>query len=306
VKAATMRYILQYPETNGTDRDMLEAGPLEEVAAAAEAAGFDGLALTEHPIPGAAWLSAGGHQSLDPFVALAFAAAATTRLRLMTNLSVAPYRNPFLLAKSAATLDKLSGGRLILGLGAGYQKSEFFALGVDAAERGALFEEALDVLPLHWKGETFSYQGRHFNARNVIALPRPAQDPIPVWIGGNTPAARRRAATKGQGWLPMMAPPEVAKTAQTMAINSREELAGLIQGVKDAAAAAGRPGPLDFCCSYSDATISKTPTVDADRNREQLAELEKIGATWCTISCHSQTRETTLEFIEAFGATYLS
>jgi len=300
-----MRFILHYPETNGTERDMLDAGPLDEVAAAAEKAGFDAIALTEHPIPGAAWLETGGHQSLDPFVGLAFAAAATTRLRLMTNLSVAPYRNPFLLAKAAATVDKVSGGRLILGLGAGYQKSEFFALGVDAAERGALFEEALDVLPLHWKGEPFSYQGRHFNARDVIARPKPVQDPIPIWIGGNTPAARRRAAQKGQGWLPMMAPPSVAATAQTTAINSLDELAGLIQTVKDAAAAAGRTDPLDFTCSYSEPAIS-APTVDPDRHREQFAELEKVGATWCVISCHSQSWEATQEFIEAFGETYLS
>lgn len=301
-----MRFILHYPETNGTDRDMLDAGALDEVAVAAEKAGFGAISLTEHPVPGAGWLESGGHQSLDPFVALGFAAAATTTLRLMTNLSVAPYRNPFLLAKAAATVDKLSGGRLILGLGAGYQKSEFFALGVDAAERGALFEEALDVLPLHWSGEPFSYQGRHFNARNVIARPKPVQNPIPIWIGGNTPAARRRAAQKGQGWLPMMAPPSVAATAQTTAINSRDELAGLIQGVKDAAAAAGRTEPLDFTCSYGDQEIGSNPTVDADRHREQFAELEKVGATWCIISCHSQSRETTLDYIEAFGATYLS
>jgi len=102
-----MRFILHYPETNGTERDMLDAGPLDEVAAAAEKAGFDAIALTEHPIPGAAWLETGGHQSLDPFVGLAFAAAATTRLRLMTNLSVAPYRNPFLLAKAAASRNGL-------------------------------------------------------------------------------------------------------------------------------------------------------------------------------------------------------
>jgi probable F420-dependent oxidoreductase len=300
-----MRFILHYPETNGTARDMLDAGPLDEVAVAAEKAGFDGLALTEHPVPGAAWLETGGHQALDPFVALGFAAAATTRLRLMTNLSVAPYRNPFLLAKAAATVDKLSGGRLILGLGAGYQKSEFFALGVDAAERGALFDEALDVLPLHWKGEPFSYQGRHFNARNVISWPKPVQDPIPIWIGGNTPAARRRAALKGQGWLPMMASPEVAKTAQTSAITSREQLAQLIQGVRDTAAEAGR-SVEDFTSSYNDPVLATTPSVDPDRHRESWADLEKIGVTWCIISAHSTSREQTLAFIEEFGGTYLS
>ena len=91
---------------------------------------------------------AGGHQTLDPFVALAFAAAVTKRLRLLTYLAVVPYRNPFLLAKAAATLDRLSGGRFILGVGSGYLKTEFFALGVDFDERNALFDEALDVLPL--------------------------------------------------------------------------------------------------------------------------------------------------------------
>jgi len=301
-----MRFILQYPETNGTSRDMLDAGPLDEVAAAAEKAGFDAISLTEHPVPGAQWLETGGHQSLDPFVGLAFAAAATTTLRLMTSLVVAPYHNPFQLAKAAATVDKLSGGRLILGMGTGYQKSEFFALGVDLAERAALFDEALDVLPLHWSGEPFSYKGLHFDARDVIARPKPVQDPIPIWVGGNSGRARRRAAEKGQGWLPMIASSEVAATAQTMAITSREQLATLIQGVKDAAAAAGRPGPLDFTSFYTDPTLAAAPTADADRHRETWAELEKIGVTWLSISCHSTSREETFDFIEAFGGTYLS
>src|SRR3954453_9722726 len=153
-----MQFMFQYPETTGTEHDMLDPGPVDEVARAAEREGFDGLSFTEHPIPGARWLQSGGHQSLDPFVALAFAAAATTRLRLLTYLSVAPYRNPLLLAKTAATVDVLSGGRLILGLGTGYLKAEFRALGVDFDERNDLFDETLDVLPLHWSGEPFSYE----------------------------------------------------------------------------------------------------------------------------------------------------
>src|SRR5580658_2605463 len=148
----SLRFVYHYPETVGTDADMPDSGPIDRVAATAERAGFDAFALTEHPVPGARWLAHGGHQSLDPLVALAFAAAATSRIRLLTHLVVAPYRNPFLLAKSAASLDKLSGGRFILGLGAGYHKTEFYALGVDMEERNALFDEALDVLPLHWSG----------------------------------------------------------------------------------------------------------------------------------------------------------
>src|SRR3954464_11620306 len=240
-----MRFMYAYPETQGTDRDMLDAGPIADVARTAEAAGFGGFAFTEHPVPGARWLASGGHQSLDPFVALAFAAAATQRIRLLTHLVLAPYRNPFLLAKTAATLDLLSGGRLILGLGAGYQKSEFYALGVDMAERGALFDEVLDSLPLHWSGEPFSYQGRHFEARDVIARPRPVQDPIPIWIGGNSKKSLRRTAERAQGWMPMFGTPELSTTTRTRYIGSLAEMTEMVAEIRSLADAAGRTDPID-------------------------------------------------------------
>jgi len=300
-----MRFIFQFPETTGTQTDMLDVGPLRDVAIAAERAGFYGIALTEHPVPGARWLENGGHQSLDPLVALGYAAGATTTLRLLTNLVVAPYRNPFLLAKAAATVDKLSGGRLILGLGAGYQKSEFYALGIDFEERNALFDEALDALPLHWSGEPFSFEGRHFNARGVIARPRPVQNPIPIWIGGNSRLSRRRAATKAQGWMPMMGGPQLVATARTVAIESLAQLTEMIKEVKDAAVAAGRAGRLDFLSSYQEIS-GKSPADDADRHRAAIAEIEAAGVTHMIISVDSRAPGQTLEFIEAFGATYLS
>ena len=114
-----MRFVFNYPETSGLESDLLDSGEISDVAVAVEAAGFDAFALTEHPIPGANWLAHGGHQTLDPFVGLAFAAAVTERIKLLTHLSVVPYRNPFLLAKTAATLDRCSQGRFVLGLGAG-------------------------------------------------------------------------------------------------------------------------------------------------------------------------------------------
>ena len=164
-----MRFIFQYPEATGSAIDLLDAGAIPEIAAAAEAAGWDGIALTEHPAPSASWLETGGHQSLDPFVALAAAAGVTTKLALVTNLSVIPYRNPLLLAKSAATLNRVSEGRFYMGAGAGYLKSEYFALGVDFSERNALFNEALEVMQLHWSGEPFTFEGIHFSARNIQA-----------------------------------------------------------------------------------------------------------------------------------------
>lgn len=299
-----LRFFFQYPETTGVDADMLDPGPLDQVAAAAERAGFTGMALTEHPVPSARWLSGGGHQSLDPLVALGFAAAATRRLKLLTNLVVAPYRNPFLLAKAAATVDKLSGGRLILGLGAGYQKSEFFALGVDFDERNALFDEVLEALPRHWAGDPFCLKGRGFDAREVIARPRPVQDPIPIWIGGNSRLSRRRVARSAQGWMPMRGGARLSATARTPAIESLDQLAGMIKGVREDAEANGRTDPIDVLTSYQDPSI-QDPAADADRHREGFAEHESAGITGLVISARTRSAAETEDFLAAFGATYL-
>ena len=298
-----MEFFFAYPETNGPDADMLDAGPLAEVARAAEQAGFHGMSLTEHPVPGARWLAAGGHQTLDPFVGLGYIAAATSRLRLLTHLVVAPYRNPFLLAKAAATVDKLSGGRLTLGLGAGYLKTEFYALGVDFDERNALFDEVLEVLPLHWRGEPFSYHGRHFDARDVVARPRPVQDPVPVWIGGNAKVSRRRAAERAQGWMPMPGGPELSSTARTAGITGNAMLAGMVAEVQELAAAAGR-GPVDIAWTYTDPTMSKDPAADADRHREEIASLAASGVTSIFVSTQQRDTGATLDFLAAFGETY--
>ena len=298
-----LQFIFQYPETHGSEADMLRAGPIDEVAAAAERCGFSGFALTDHPVPGNRWLQAGGHQSLEPFVGLSFAAAATERLRLLTYLAVAPYRNPALLAKSAATLDKVSGGRFILGLGVGYNKSEYRALGVDFDERNTLFEEALDVLPLHWKGEPYSYEGLHFSAREVIALPKPVQDPIPIWIGGNAKITRRRVAERAQGWMPMVGSPELSKTARTPVVSTPAAVAELLAEIKEAAEVAGRKDPVD--CLYAYFT-GESLLVGPEQHREAFAEIEAAGCTWVAVTTESRSLDETVAFLEEFGATHLS
>jgi probable F420-dependent oxidoreductase len=298
-----MKFLYQYPEMTGSDGDMLDAGDVGEVAKAAEAAGWLGFAFTEHPVPGANWLEAGGHQTLDPFVALAYAAAVTTRMKLLTFLTVVPYRNPFLLAKSAATVDKLSNGRFILGVGTGYLKSEFFALGVDFAERNALFDEALDVLPLHWKGERFSYTGTHFQARDVIARPRPVQDPIPIWIGGNAKITLRRVAERTQGWMPMVGSPELSNTSRTPHLATLDDIAAKIKELKDMAG--DRADSIDVALAYSDLSITQ-PTIDVERHREFIGRAEEIGVTWVVLQGMSVTPPETLEFVESFGATYIT
>src|ERR1700712_485957 len=148
------------------------SGPaIMELAKAAEDHGFDAVYVTEHPFPDATWLDHGGHHALDPFVGLSFAAPATTRLRLQTNPGVLAYRNPFLAAKAIASLDALSGGRTIIGIGAGYLEGEFRALGVDPAERNELTDEAIRAMTAAWSGEEIQYEGAGFTAGGNAMLP---------------------------------------------------------------------------------------------------------------------------------------
>ena len=297
-----MQYLIQHPEPIGIDRDLFDAGDVVRVAKAVEAAGWDGLAFTEHPAPGYRWLAeGGGHQTLDPFVALGAAAAVTERIKLLTYLSVVPYRNPLLLAKAAATVDMISSGRMILGVGTGYLKGEFFALGVDFDERNALFDEALEVMPLHWSGERFSYEGRHFNARDIIARPSPKR-PIPIWIGGNSKLTRRRVAAKAQGWMPMSGPPEMATTTRTAHLAGLDVIAAAIREVKEMAG--DRASELDFMVLYTDDSILQNG-VDVERHRDALGQIRDAGATWVSFAWDFSTEAETLAFVEGFAEHYL-
>lgn len=293
-----MRAMFQYPDVPGREADMLDAGPVAELARVAEDSGWAGFAFTEHPAPGLRWLESGGHQTLDPFVALGYVAAVTSRIKLLTYLSILPYRNPMLLAKAAATVDILSGGRLILGAGTGYSKSEFHALGVDFDERNALFDEALGVLPLHWSGEPFSYSGRHFSAREVIARPRPPQQPIPVWIGGNSKLARRRVAQHADGWLPLLGSETLFATTRTPQLS----VANLPEAIAQLRAEAGpRGSDLDVAVAYTDRSLHAA-NADFGRHRAAIAALEAAGVTWVIIPGQGTSADHSVAFLERVGA----
>ena len=209
-----------------------------------------------------------------------------------------PYHNPLLLAKAAATVDILSGGRLILGAGTGYSKGEFHALGVDFDERNALFDEALDVLALHWSGEPFGYAGRHFSAREVIALPRPPQQPIPIWIGGNSKLTRRRVAHRANGWLPLLGSKTLFATTRTAELSA----ADLPEAIARLRADAGPRGKdLEVAVSYPEPSLHAANT-DFGRHRGAVAELEVAGATWVIIPGRGTGRDESAGFLKRFGA----
>ena len=296
-----MRFIYQYPDTHGPDGSMLEAGDLGDMAAAAEAAGFDGFALTEHPAPSARWLAAGGHQTVDPFVALGYAAARTERITLLTYLTILPYRNPLLLAKSAATLALISNGRFVLGVGAGYLKGEFRALGVDFDTRNRRFDEALDVMAQHWSGEPFDYEGSDFSARAIQARPMPPE-PVPIWIGGNSALTRRRVAAGAQGWMPMLGSDELLATTRTPGVGGLEGLARLIGEVK--AAAGDRGAALNFVLAHHDEALHRAPTEDIDRHLAVFAAYADAGITHTVLLAPKREPEAGLEWIAAVGEEY--
>ncbi len=241
-----MRFTLGLPLMHHPiSESFLTGDAIAEIAGAAESAGFESVWLTEHPAPPDRWLENGGHDSLDPFVALAFAAAATTKLRLLTNLTVLPYRNPFLLAKAVATLDRLSGGRVTLGVGTGYLKGEYRALGVDFDERNTLFDQSIDVLRAAWSGESVVVDTPGPSTRGTTSLPTPTQNPVPIWIGGNSRLTRRRVVAGAQGWMPMWNPVGQSAITRTAPLETLTELQAMVEAMRSDACASGRADHLD-------------------------------------------------------------
>ncbi|KND36700.1 LLM class F420-dependent oxidoreductase [Streptomyces acidiscabies] len=179
------------------------AGELVAVARAADEAGFAYVACCDHVAIPRRLADAMGTVWYDPVATLAHLAAVTTRVRLLSHVAIAGLRHPLLTAKQYATLDHLSGGRLILGVGAGHVQEEFEALGVDFARRGAVLDETLDALRTALGPDEFvGHHGKLYDYEGLGQRPRPAQPRVPVWVGGSSPAAIRRAALKGDGWLP--------------------------------------------------------------------------------------------------------
>lgn len=296
-----MRFVVTHPmHSHPYHPELLSGAGIAAIAAAAEGAGFHGFGFTDHPAPSQRWLQAGGHDALDPFVAMGFAAARTTTLRLIPNIVVLPYRNPFLVAKSGATLDLLSGGRFTLAVGVGYLKREFAALGVDYDERAELFEEALQVIRAVWTSDDISFVGRHFTASGITAHPRPLSPP-PIWIGGNTRAARRRVAHYGDGWCPFPAPARLARTAGTAAIDSVDRLADGIDDLRRKCDAAGRDwSAIDITFTNADGGSPASDGFNADAYLSGLEKLAALGVTWVQVGLPGDSLAHVLETIERF------
>lgn len=257
-----------------------ELGSVDALVTAArhiEELGFDAGWVSDHPFP--KLIGGGEHHASDPLSTLGFVAAVTTDLLLQTGIVVAPFRNPFLLANQAATVDVLSRGRLVLGFGTGYLEPEFHALGVDFRKRGAMTREAVTAWKAAWSGNPIDYVGRGFEATGNSLRPLPVRRPGPLlWRGGNSDAALRQAATDCDGWNPAEAPQ--ARASAMDYVTGHEMLRQRIDLLRSYARDEGRTTPIDVILTRPDAAWREAPK---SVMREEIDGLERIGVTWTSV-----------------------
>jgi len=303
-----MRVSLGLPTHHVDSPELLGVDGIARLSREAEAAGFAAVYVTEHPFPTVDWLDGGGHHALDPVVALAVAATATVDVGLHTNLYVPVLRNPFLAAKAIASLDVVSGGRAILGVGAGYLAGEFEALGARFDTRNDDLDAALAAMRAAWRGAEVvdADPAGRWRAVGNRSLPRPVQpEGPPVWVGGNSRRAMRRAVELGSGWTPFPAGGGMAAAVRTTALRTPEQLRDRVLEAAEHARAVGRTEPLDV--GFVPDGLSMTDDRPAD-HRAVVASCERLaeaGATWVTVSFPSPTLDGQVEAIRAFGAEVL-
>ncbi|MFE7290105.1 TIGR03619 family F420-dependent LLM class oxidoreductase [Streptomyces noursei] len=276
------------------------AGPadLVAVARAADRAGFAYVACCEHVAIPRRLAGPMGTVWYDPVATLSYLAAVTERVRLLSHVAVVGLRHPLLGAKQYATVDRLSGGRLILGVGAGHVREEFEAVGVDFARRGAVLDEAIDALKAALGPAEFpEFKGERFAFAGLGQAPRPAQAPRPpVWVGGSSPAAVRRAAVRGDGWLPQG--------------DRREQLPGQIAKVRRLREAAGVDEPIEIGAIVEPVYVGdagwdvgrRTLVGAPERIAASLREYAAMGVQQLQVRFRSRERAELVQQVAAFGA----
>lgn len=186
-----------------------------ETALAAEALGYDSIWVSDHVVVPDSH-NVFGDVFYDPLITLGFIASATSSIELGTSVMVLPYRNPLVLAKSVSSLDALSGGRAVLGVGSGWLRGEFEALGIDYAQRGQMTDEYIEIMKELWTNDSPSYEGEYFSFSGIRFEPKPVRKPHPpILVGGESRRSIERAARYGDGWHPVgLTPDELGAKAR--------------------------------------------------------------------------------------------
>lgn len=272
-------------------------GDLVEIARSADRAGFGYLASCDHVAIPRRLAPAMSTVWYDPVATLGFLAGVTERVRLLSHVAVVGLRHPLLTAKQYATLDHLSGGRLILGVGAGHVREEFEVLGVDFDRRGAVLDESIDALRAALGPDEFpEHHGKLYDFEGLGQQPRPAQERVPLWVGGSSPAAVRRAALKSDGWLPQGDP--------------RDRLPAQIERIRRLRDEAGLDGPFTMGAITEPLHLG-TPTWDVGRRTltgppdalaESLRAYRAMGVHQIQVRFRSRGRTELTDQMAAFGA----
>jgi probable F420-dependent oxidoreductase len=294
---------LPFDRTDAPD-EFLRLEAVTEIGQALERAGFSGANVTDHPCPTARWVDSGGHDAQDPFVMLSLLAAVTSTLRLQTGILVLPYRNPFIIARAAATLDVFSHGRLTLGLGAGYLKGEYHALGVDFTRRNEVMDEYMAAMKAAWSGEEFNFEGSHYSARGNRIRPAPVQRPHPpLLVGGNSRRAIRRAVELGDGWNPFFTGSSLPATARTAMMSDEDDLAAAIAYMRQYCETVGRN---DMPQVILGSVTQPGEKWEASAIIDKLGRYAELGVSGAASHIDGDTRAEWLDNAWRFGAEVLA
>ncbi len=259
-----MQFAIQIPNfgSGGDPRALVE------LASRAEDAGWDGFFVWDHLLVDAAWTL----EIADPWIALAAIAQATTRIRLGPMVAALPRRRPAKLARETASLDRLSGGRLILGVGLGWPSDAdfgWFGDETELARRGAMVDESLAILEGLWSGEPFAFTGEHYRVAEATFLPRPVQEPrIPVWVAALRPGpdAPLRRAARWDGFAPAVEDGYLPLEMFARDTARVRELRAMAGSAADA--------------TYEMVAAGVTPGDDRAAAADTVAAFEAAGATW--------------------------
>ncbi len=265
-----------------------DAGPdeLRRIVQAADRFGYHHVTCSEHVgIPVEVALIRGGRY-YDPAATLGFVAAITERIRLVTHVIVLPYHHPLALAKRYGTLDRLSGGRVILGVGVGSLRQEFELLGVDFDGRGARYEEALRALRAALGQREPTYAGSHYRFEKFLIDPCAVQARMPIWIGGRSPRSLRRALRFGDGWDPFGL--------------RFEQLRDLLGRARESADWTGRTEPFDIVLS-PEAPLALEDRGQIERSLEIVESYREIGATVLNLRFAHRSLDHLVELMDAFA-----
>ncbi|MGC4964273.1 LLM class F420-dependent oxidoreductase [Gordonia sp. DT218] len=266
--------VTQFPGAHSDWETEAGIGDLARIAATADRLGFDHLTCSEHVAVPVAVADERGGTYWDPLATFGFLAARTERIRLATQVLVLGYHHPLEIAKRYGTLDAISGGRLVLGVGVGSLEQEFELLGASFDDRGARADDALRALRAALSSERPEYHGAHYDFADVVVRPAAVAPRVPIWIGGRTVRSLRRAVELGDGWVPFGL--------------GRHRLREMLGDVD-------RPDGFEVVLAAG----SIDPTAEPEAARDAVARTVEAGATIVDVTIRASSTDHHLEQLEA-------